>query len=221
MTLNVIAGGLPEKQAKKEHHREVELDALTRAIEKHRNSGTPLEEMSWFERMKMAYTIIKFTSLYSCDICKEQHDTILFFSGAVNELLQDMPVDEFIRWFPPKKVYDGEKNGCKDYYSTMETVREYPTITKPDEFLMEYYSPLVHYFMFRVVLAIDGYFKAQGKETPTEQFCRENNIRTYHETILPNGKILLTGSDGSKQVVSKRKARADYLKVVKGGLCNG
>ncbi len=55
------------------------------------------------------------------------------------------PTREFVRVFPIPKEYDGEKYSVKDYFSTIERLKKYPSdeeIRKDKiiEFLMEYYN---------------------------------------------------------------------------------
>ena len=100
----------------------------------------------------------------------------------------------------------------------MSFVEAYPVITTPDEFLAEYYNDTIHLYKVNTLMAIEGYFEARGKETPIEQFCRENGIRTYKMQGLPKGKMLVTGSDGSQQIVRKPIPR--HLRVIKGGMHN-
>lgn len=213
-----LKGGLENKIAKRAKHHDVETEAMCRMVERHCSDNRPIEELSYFERMQTAYAIVRFTALYSSQTCRQKYDTILFFSDVVNELLRGMPADEFMRWFPPKKVYDGARYSCKDYFSTMSFVEAYPVITAPDEFLAEYYNDTIHLYKVNTLIAIDGYFEAKGEETPMEQFCRENGIRTYKMQGLSKGKILVTGSDGSQQIVRKTMPR--HLRVIKGGMHN-
>ena len=98
----------------------------------------------------------------------------------------------------------------------MEVVRKYPTITEPIEFLMEYDNNTVRSFMVNAMMAMDRWCQAQGKEAPMDRFFREAGITSYHMTELPNGKRLLTGSDGSQRIFKKAMPR--HLRVVKGGV---
>ena len=66
------------------------------------------------------------------------------------------------------------------------------------------------------MMAMDRWCQAQGKEAPMDRFFREAGITSYHMTELPNGKRLLTGSDGSQRIFKKAMPR--HLRVVKGGV---
>lgn len=212
----LLKGSLPERLARKQHRRDVELDAMARMIYRFSDTIRPIEEISYFERMKAAYAVIKLTAASSPESSKREYDTVLSSLNLVEVLLQDLPADEFMRWFPPNKTFDGARYGVKDYFTTMEVVRKYPTITEQIEFLMEYDNNTVRSFMVNAMMAMDRWCQAQGKEAPMDRFFREAGITSYHMTELPNGKRLLTGSDGSQRIFKKAMPR--HLRVVKGGV---
>lgn len=215
-TFTLLKGGLPEKLARKQHRRDVELDAMVRMIDRFCDTMRPIEEISHFERMKAAYAVIKLTAAPSPKLSKREYDAVLSFFHLVKELLQGLPADEFMRWFPPNKTFDGAKYGMKDYFTTMEVVQKHPIITEPDKFLMEYENNIVRSFMLNVMMAMDAWCRVQGTEAPIDRLLREAGITGYRVTKLPNGKQLLTGSDGSQQIV--KKAVPKHLQVMKGGV---
>lgn len=216
MNFTLLEGGLPEKLARKQHRRDVELDAMVRMIDRFCNTMRPIEEISYFERMKAAYAVIKLTAAPSPKLSKREYDAVLSFFHLVKELLQGLPADEFMRWFPPNKTFNGAKYGMKDYFTTMEVVQKHPIITEPDKFLMEYENNIVRSFMLNVMMAMDAWCRVQGTEAPIDRLLREAGITGYRVTKLPNGKQLLTGSDGSQQIV--KKAVPKHLQVMKGGV---
>lgn len=218
MNLKVLEGGKDLQQEKAEERRFLVMESYGRIVERVMNQEGDIRYASMFERMKVCYYTIKLINTVGKDIREENYEITLSLFGMICELLQDMPVEEFMRWFPAKKVYDGEKYGCKDYYSTMEIVEKYPNITNPEEFLMEYYNYTIHLYMVNVMMAISAFCRAEGKETPMETFCRKNGIPVYYGQELPNGKTLLTSSDGSQKIMNKRKPRKNYLKVMNGGM---
>ncbi len=210
----VIQGSLEQRLAKEERRRNIETGAFLKTISEHSKDNRPVELLSDFERMKVAHAIIVFTARLDSELRSKEYENVLFFGDVVDKLLCGVSSAEFMRWFPPKKIYDGGKYGCKDYFSTMETVRKYPTITDPGEFLAGYYNLIIHAYKVNTFMAMDVYFRNSGQETPLEEFLRELGVTQYRKTELTNGKILITGSDGSQQIVKKTLPR--HLRVITG-----
>lgn len=111
---------------------------------------------------------------------------------------------EFMLVFPPAKTYDGSRFDSKDYYSTMDLLKEFqegkPLGDRAIDFVFGYFSPKVCRLGVMILKSIaheyqqqegqpmiDGFAKAMGKEPLTQ----------YHIHKDSNGKTYMIGSDGS------------------------
>ena len=65
---------------------------------------------------------------------------------SIKSLMTNITYREFIQLFPITKEYDGDKFGMKDYYSTIDYLKDFnldDLIHDPEELIMEYYNPLI------------------------------------------------------------------------------
>lgn len=71
----------------------------------------------------------------------EDMEDLKTFITLVNRLMKKISYKEFVQLFPITKDYDGDKWGWKDYFYTMNYIKEHGEdnlIENPFEFLMEY-----------------------------------------------------------------------------------
>ena len=65
---------------------------------------------------------------------------------SIKSLMTNITYREFIQLFRITKEYDGDKFGMKDYYSTIDYLKDFnldDLIHDPEELIMEYYNPLI------------------------------------------------------------------------------
>lgn len=95
----------------------------------------------------------------------------------------------FDQVFPIEKTYDGQKWGCKDYFSVVEYIDEEigwdEKIGGGFEFLLNYWNRDVLFAAVKAMNVISDWHKRQTGESVIERFARENGIPMY--TIDSNG----------------------------------
>ena len=214
--MELIQGNLAETERKAEEKWEITFDACLRTIAQYEKISADAIGVSPDERMKPIYHIIRCAAMQDFYVCKKRHSEYLTLFFIADHLLQGMQADAFVRWFPIDKYYDGERLGMKDYFSTMEMVRSTPIIDDPIRFMMDYCNPIIDDFMINLIGAMVAAKEEEGEESPIEQFCKENGVRTYRKVELDEGRYLMVGSDGSQQVVKDKRPNPAKLWVVKG-----
>lgn len=103
--------------------------------------------------------------------------------SALDETVGALTPRLFDQVFPIKKTYDGQKWGCKDYFSVVKYIEEEigwdKKISSGFEFMLDY---LNHDALFAAVKAmniISDWHKRRTGESVIERFARENNIPIY------------------------------------------
>lgn len=126
--------------------------------------------------------------------------------------------NEFMTIFPVEKYYDGERDGEKDYYSTMEVLKKIgmnnPIGEHVDMLLRDYQNPhLVDFCVFKMML-ISLIRQCQGFPSLGEQFAKRFGIRTLRKVTDDKGKQFMY--DPANQMtfpIVKKYPR--YLRVIK------
>lgn len=129
--------------------REKYLDALMRKIE----AGN----FSLFLAIK-SYPVLK-----GCDT-----ELLLLIGEYIEQKISEMTPEEFMRLFPISKVYDGDKCGCKDYFSTIRKINElglHKKIENVTDFLWDYVNDDIVDFLSDYLCAIGSAYREQtGRE---------------------------------------------------------
>lgn len=127
----------------------------------------------------------------------------LFVESTIGGLLAALTPRQILQTFPPEKSYDGARYQCKDYFTTMESVRAYP-LDKPIgeeklfDFLWDYMNPDTGEFMIRKLQVLDMFRRSQGQPGMMEAFMAERGITPKYRRTGPDGKeYLFNPEDGS------------------------
>jgi len=125
---------------------------------------------------------------------------------------------EFINIFPILKVYDGDKFGEKDYYSTLSLIKALPQ-DKPlgpniNKLLFEYSNLDIIEFPIRMMLTSDSLCRFDGKRGILEEWTEENNVPIYRKYTDSQGKKFIFDPMKGK-TLKIRKKLPDHLRVLK------
>ena len=114
---------------------------------------------------------------------------------------------EFMRLFPIKKDYDGEENGCKDYFSCMEYINkigiDVPIGENASMFLMEYWNWDISFYMvtwMSIVSAMD--IVCTGRDHMLD-FFEENGLHFHY--MHQEGDFLVDDETGERFKIKKPK----------------
>lgn len=168
--------------------------AYRRILDNIPSDGTPPGEKPRTGLMRGAYAAVQL-ALHRRQ--GEDLENDFEYGDATMNLLSCLTPEEFVITFPPEKIYDGEKYGWKDYYTTMEAVRALPE-GEPigdhiEDLLWDYMNWSIRKFQVGLISTVDDLRIAQGKMGLLEEFF---GAHTYNKHTAPNGKEFLLGSDG-------------------------
>lgn len=126
------------------------------------------------------------------------------FRLQLGELIADqigkLTPRKLMRLFPVEKVYDGDKQGCKDYFSTMEHIEKFGLDKKIDDamdFLWDYVNDDIAEFMVSYMCMIS---KAYRKQTGREMCCDGMEIAKIPYTAYSRDGLAMISYDGDMRV---------------------
>jgi hypothetical protein len=132
--------------------------------------------------------------------------------------MSNLTPNEFINIFPITKDYDGNRWQSKDYFYTMDYIRQMnsnePIGEKINEFLWEYHNWNISMFVVNMMSIASDLRRLDTGKGIMEEFCDENNIKTYTLHTNNQGKQFLIDNETGKKTKVKRSAK--HLKVIKG-----
>ncbi len=145
----------------------------------------------------------------------EQVNTDFNFLECVKILMGQLTPRELMSMFPIEKEYDGEKWGCKDYFFTVEKLKDFD-LDKPlgeeglEDFLWCYWNDDLFAFDAVAFSIISNKYKAQTGRGIMEKWCEDQGIGTY--TMNQELGIIKDNQTGEIHKLSKKPS---HLKIVK------
>lgn len=133
---------------------------------------------------------------------------------CVKMLMRQLTPREMMSMFPIEKEYDGEEYGCKDYFFTVEKLKEY-NLDVPlgaealEELLWDYQNNDLFAFSAVAFSIISNIYKAQTGKGIMEQWCENQGIGTY--TIDQEKGIIRNNQTGEIGKMEKRS----HIQIVK------
>jgi len=122
---------------------------------------------------------------------------------------------EFVNLFPITKEYDGDKWEVKDYYSTIEVLKEYsvnePLGDKVDELLWDYQNNDIRFFMLEAMSLMSDIRHLQGKKDFMEEWLEDQGVDTY--TVNETDGYIINNT--THKSVPYSKPMPKYLNIVK------
>lgn len=145
----------------------------------------------------------------------EQIKTDFNLLECVKMLMGQLTPREMMSMFPIEKEYDGEKFGCKDYFFTVEKLKDFD-LDKPlgeeglEDFLWCYWNDDLFAFDVFSMSIISNMCKDQTGEGIMEKWLKDQGIGTY--TMNQELGIIKDNQTGEIHNLSKRPS---HLKIVK------
>ncbi|GAB6178974.1 hypothetical protein JCM14036_02930 [Desulfotomaculum defluvii] len=146
-------------------------------------------------------------------------ETKFQFVNLIQGLIGLLKPSEFTNLFPISKDYSGQKYQIKDYFYTRDYLMSLPDepigdIEKVMEFLWEYHNWEVSEFVIHTLGCASDLRQMNGQPSIMEEFCAENEIKTYTMHTNQKGKKFLVDNETGKSLKVKRKVPR-YLKLIK------
>ena len=140
------------------------------------------------------------------------------FFESINSLIALLSPRELMQIFPVEKTYDGEKWNCKDYFSTMEAMREHGLDTPIGDgvlnFLWDYFNESLSFYVVNYLGAINQLYKNETGRDMTAEFFADQGISFYRKFTADDGKEYLRDTK-SGEFRRVRKPPPDGWKMIK------
>lgn len=218
-----------------------ELSRLTRAIMLHDmwnrqyhntvssmfQKHTSLDDWSQDELMKVALCGVKYIN-YVADIERENQrlDSSYNTPFAVKEagfnmidvlfgIIGRIKLKNLIKIFPIDKEYDGDKWGCKDYFFTMDVLKEKGldnAVGRDDVFdlMWDYENRELRELTVFYMSCMSAMYQCQTGVTFMDKFCEDNNIDSY--SVDRENGIIVNNQTGK---FAKLSNKPSFMQIVK------
>lgn len=167
---------------------------------------------------KFAYYVVQYVKLIKTDDMDSAELHSLFqLIDATTQFMGCMTPVEFIQTFPAEKQYDGHKYESKDYFTTMDSLKEYPPNKMIGEGIMkllwDYHNWDIHRFESRKMCCISRIQRLNGEKDWFEQFFEDQGrpLTMYYED---GGRLVNSKTGEIIQTSKPKKRRPKYLSVV-------
>ncbi|CAM2998720.1 hypothetical protein HAHI6034_11160 [Hathewaya histolytica] len=140
------------------------------------------------------------------------------FIEIIKDLMSLLTPKEFMQLFPIAKEYKGHKFNTKDYFYTINYIKEFdkysPVGEKILEFLWEYHNWDITEFNVEFMCSVSKLRKFKGEPSLMEEFAETMGIKTYTMHTDDKGKQFLFDKEVGKTVrINKPMKR--HLKVIR------
>lgn len=140
---------------------------------------------------------------------------LIFYSKG---LLSQLTPRELIRIFPVTKSYDGDRYGCKDYFFTIEALKEIGMDTaigdEIDNLFFDYQNRHVTRFILFELGVCSDLRRCQGQPGIMEQFMEQHGFYPLRMMTDDTGKQFFYDPVKHTTMPVKKK-RPRYLRLVK------
>ncbi len=198
-------------------------NVVTSIFEKH----SKIDDWSQDELMKAALCGVKYIN-YAIDIDSANHrldntyqtlfevkQNAFNLIDALFGLIGRIKLKNLIKIFPIDKDYDGDKWGCKDYFFTMDVLREKGldnAVGRDGVFdlMWDYENRDLREFTVFYMSCMSAMYKQQTGVGIAEKFCEDNGIGTY-TMDRENGLVI----DNQTGEIAKVSYKPSFMQIVK------
>jgi len=118
--------------------------------------------------------------------------------------------------FPLDKTYDGDKWETKDYFFSMDLIKEYGIDTPVNDgtsFLWDYMNMETRDFLINTMSITDRIRNLQGYPSAAEKFADDQGIGTFKKYTDNKGRNFFLDSNG--KTIKAKKQYPKYLKLIR------
>lgn len=186
-----------------------------------------LDDWSQDELMKVALCGVKYIN-YAIDIDSINHrldntyqtpfevkQNAFNMIDALYSIIGRIKLKNLIKIFPIDKTYDGDKWGCKDYFFTMDVLKEKGldnAVGRDEVFdlMWDYMNKDLREFTLFYMSCMSAMYKQQTGVGIAEKFCEDNGIGTY--TMDRENGLLINNKSGE---IAKVSNKPSFMQIVK------
>lgn len=213
--LRLIKGGKKEKPVI--DYERIYLEAMIRTME-----AKKLDFDNKELKKRLVFYMVKYLEVVDLkDKSLENHKSMIIFNQVLMDTMKGLTPAEFMTIFPPKKTYDGEKYGMKDYFTTMAALNEHG-LNKPIgteeavlNLIWDYMNTSVMRYHVKTMSIMSNLSRAETGQGLMERFIEDQglDIPLYNAYTDHKGKTFLLGKNGKP--IPVRKNTPSYLKLAK------
>ena len=150
-------------------------------------------------------------------------EELLKFNLEIEDLvvmISKITYNDFINMFPIIKEYNGHKWECKDYYSTMDFLKDKNLdsiigLDNVQNLIFEYYNQDILVFGVNQMIVVDRIVRMMGDKGLMERFLEQVDPEGKVDTYTYHKEEGYMQSNKTGKTFKVRKPKPDYLKVVK------
>lgn len=152
----------------------------------------------------------------------EDYQTYFNYGNSIKVFIAQLTPNELINIFPIIKTYDGERRGVKDYFFTMDALKQigFDTVIgnkNIDELLWDYQNDELHKFECRMFRLMNRLYKVETGTGIIEQWTQTNNIPAHTMTTDERtGKKYLTDNTTGK-ITKVKMQMPNGFKIIRSG----
>lgn len=138
------------------------------------------------------------------------------FSNIALAAMKNITPKEFLQIFPLNKNYDGDKYECKDYFYSMNYIKEHGIdnpIGDGMNFLWEYYNMEIRHFLVNTMSIMDRIRNLQGYGSAGEEFMADRGIKPMTNYIDISGQEFFLDKKG--RTFRSKKRYPNYLRLIR------
>ena len=209
--MELIAGG---KKAKPDYV-SLYADAIVRTLE--RLKAAPEDKQENLRAIFYGVKLIGVTD--NQNLTEEEAERRFWMINSIQAMMKAITPIELLQMFPVKKAYDGQRGGYKDYFFTMDVLRQHG-LDKPlggdvDDILWDYMNRDIGQFVIASLGAIDELRRHSGEQCLMKEFAEQKGMKLpmYIMTTDGKGRRWLTNDEtGERQRVKVKRPK--YLRAI-------
>ena len=200
------------------------LEAQLRLLQQLQNDGiyTISDIMNKHgELKKLIFLSIKSRIKSKEEISLENAEQLYSEYSSIFSLIGMVTIHELMQMFPISKTYDGDKYEVKDYFYTMDILKNKklnePIGDNAFEFLMEYENDDIRLLCVNFMMILGKLRILQGGRDPLEEFFSEQGVPSYR--YYEKEGIMINQETKEVSKICKPTPRVPkYMKIIDGGL---
>lgn len=206
---------ITSKPKEKINYNEIYLRIFHNALESYKKDSQDSIKRIVFYGLKYINTIEKTEEQLNCNEIQEQIE----ITDAIKLSVSQLTPNELVTIFPIEKDYDGHKYGCKDYFYTIEKIKEMGLDkiigNKIEDLLFDYQNKEIRDFSVYCMMLYSDLMKIKTGKGIMERWAEENHLttyKTYKDETTGKEYIYNTKTCKTKPI---RKRTPRYLKILK------
>ncbi|MDD3158614.1 hypothetical protein [Anaeromusa sp.] len=207
----LIPGGKKEKP----NYVVLYCDAMLRTLE--RLKEAPADNQAKLRAIFYGVKLIGVTD--NRNLTEEEAERRFWMINSTQAMMKAITPIELMQMFPVKKAYDGQRGDCKDYFFTMDVLRQHG-LDKPlgeavNEILWDYMNQNIMAFVVASLAVMDELRRHNGEKSMFQEFMDEQGVKlpTYRMEKDSKGRRWMINNETGERNRVKVK-RAKHLRAV-------